>query len=321
MRIAFLLAVLAGAAPAAALDFDVTAADDRPDAGPGDGVCDAGGGVCTLRAAVQEANASAGADTIRVPAGLYRLTVRGAAEDGAASGDLDLTDTVTITGAGPTVTVVDGRKAKDRVFDVYAGAALSGLTIQKGRVPKDDTGERGGGCLRTSSTLEVSSAAFTRCKSSEDAGALDAQNAAVTLTDVLFTRNKTRDDGGAVDVDGGTATLLRVTFERNKAGDEGGALESSGGVVDLTQVTMTRNKARSEGGAISNEDAGVMSLVDCTLTRNKAREGGAISVSDEDFGPNPTTVSGTTLSGNKKRNCSGTLIDGGGNTDSDGSCL
>ncbi len=44
--------------------FLVDSAGDAGDATPGDGICDTGGGVCTLRAAIQESNALAGADTI-----------------------------------------------------------------------------------------------------------------------------------------------------------------------------------------------------------------------------------------------------------------
>src|SRR5689334_10135263 len=66
-------------------------------------------GNCTLREAVVAANtdaavdacpAGAGADTIQLPAGVYLLTLAGAGEDAAATGDLDLNADVSITGAG-----------------------------------------------------------------------------------------------------------------------------------------------------------------------------------------------------------------------------
>ncbi|ANM29247.1 hypothetical protein ABI59_06070 [Acidobacteria bacterium Mor1] len=47
----------------------VNDAGDAGDASPGDGACDAGGGACTLRAAIEEANALAGADTIQFALG------------------------------------------------------------------------------------------------------------------------------------------------------------------------------------------------------------------------------------------------------------
>lgn len=54
------------ARPAAAVfaTFTVDSLLDTADAAPGDGICNTGAGICTLRAAIQEANAFAGTDTI-----------------------------------------------------------------------------------------------------------------------------------------------------------------------------------------------------------------------------------------------------------------
>src|SRR2546422_6202505 len=51
---------------AQAASLTVNSTGDGPDATPGDGICETamGNGVCTLRAAIQEANALMGAETI-----------------------------------------------------------------------------------------------------------------------------------------------------------------------------------------------------------------------------------------------------------------
>ena len=64
-----------------------------------DGECSADD--CSLREAVVAANAAAGPDTITVPPGTYTLTLAGAGEEAAATGDLDITDDVTIIGSTP----------------------------------------------------------------------------------------------------------------------------------------------------------------------------------------------------------------------------
>ena len=174
-----------------AADFTVNTTTDAVDVNPGDGICEvtATVGDCTLRAAVMEANALADADTITLPAGLYTLTITGVDEypfDGAAGfevvhnldgasdvdllgyqlaaqGDLDITEDVTITGAGPgndpaTSTIVqwgvvppgfavtptnqnptlEGRN--DRIFHLRAvdanitNVTLSGMTLLNGDV-------------------------------------------------------------------------------------------------------------------------------------------------------------------------------------------
>lgn len=85
-----------------AVGFVVNSTEDLPDANPGNGVCAAAGGACTLRAAVEETNALPGSDTITVPAGTYPLTDR-----------LDIEDSVQITGAGMYTTVLDGQDAAE----------------------------------------------------------------------------------------------------------------------------------------------------------------------------------------------------------------
>ena len=95
-------------ARAQAATFTVDSTLDAVDANLGDGVCATATHVCTLRAAIQEANAFAGADTITLPAGMYTLSIPGPLEDEAATGDLDITDDLTLTGAGAANTIIDG---------------------------------------------------------------------------------------------------------------------------------------------------------------------------------------------------------------------
>src|SRR3954451_23504670 len=121
-----LLCLTAG--PAAAQGpqtFTVNSTTDQPDATL-NGSCDTGMltvGVCTLRAAIQEANNTSDADRIVLPANAnpYTLTITGTpGENAAATGDLDITQPVTINGGGARGTVVRQTVA-DRVFDVFSG--------------------------------------------------------------------------------------------------------------------------------------------------------------------------------------------------------
>jgi CSLREA domain-containing protein len=94
-----------------AISFTVNTTVDAPDFSPGDGVCAINSGPCSLRAAIQEANAQPGTDDIHVPTGTYVLTIEGISENAAATGDLDITDSVRIYGSGSTVssaTIIDG---------------------------------------------------------------------------------------------------------------------------------------------------------------------------------------------------------------------
>ncbi|MEZ4767380.1 MAG: CSLREA domain-containing protein [Caldilineales bacterium] len=126
-----LLAV--GTGVAAAAGIEVNSVVDAPDAIPGDGLCETSvPGQCTLRAAVQEANALPGAETVVVPPGTYLLTLAGADEDEAATGDLDITGDTTIKGAGlPT-----------RSSTGWAGPHLRRATGRHGRFFRPDSAQR-----------------------------------------------------------------------------------------------------------------------------------------------------------------------------------
>ncbi len=116
--------LLGGALPAEAMLFTVTRFDDQLDTLPGDGLCDTLGGGCALRAAVQEANALFGADSIYLPPGTYSLTRAGAGEDLATTGDLDITSEVVLLGTGWAVTTVLMTAFNDRLFEVHGFASL-----------------------------------------------------------------------------------------------------------------------------------------------------------------------------------------------------
>jgi CSLREA domain-containing protein len=89
---------------------------DGVDANPGDRVCATSAGTCTLRAAIQEANADRSTlQTVTLPAGTYRLTLPGTDEQLGASGDLDLRGELLLIGEAGAV--IDGG-GLDGVLDV-----------------------------------------------------------------------------------------------------------------------------------------------------------------------------------------------------------
>jgi len=79
----------------APLQLTVDSTADAADANPGDGICATAAAECTLRAAINEANAWPAADHIDVPAGVYPPN---ALNGGSVLGDI--TDDVTIQGSG-----------------------------------------------------------------------------------------------------------------------------------------------------------------------------------------------------------------------------
>ncbi|MEJ2575070.1 MAG: CSLREA domain-containing protein, partial [Gammaproteobacteria bacterium] len=97
LPIVFVLAGLTTAANATVnLTFTVNSVADSVDSHPGDGVCMDASSQCSLRAAIMEANALAGPDTIvfdPITDGQpIQLQLHGVSEDLAVKGDLDITE-------------------------------------------------------------------------------------------------------------------------------------------------------------------------------------------------------------------------------------
>ena len=99
--------------------FTVNTTTMNPDINPGNGICADSGGLCSLVAAMQEANAFAGEDSITIPAGTYYLP-----------GRLEPTEAVIFTGAGMNSTIIHGRDAGTQpAFQIKANVSISSLEI------------------------------------------------------------------------------------------------------------------------------------------------------------------------------------------------
>ena len=242
-----LASLLLVVAPAAAAPFTVNDTADAVDAVLGDGKCATAGGTCTLRAAIQEANALPGPDTIMVPAGTYLLTIEGRDEDAAVTGDLDITDDVTITGAGADRTILDGNGI-DRIFDielltsrVAIVVAIAALTIQNGNSGPGALADGGG--LYNSGTLTLRNVVVANNTTAAASGGGITNINDITLTDCVVSGNTTATYGGGID-NFGTATLENVTVSGNMSGLGGGiANDDASAVAALTNVTIADNSA------------------------------------------------------------------------------
>jgi hypothetical protein len=224
--------------------FTVNDATDANDANPGDGICEtaAGNGVCTLRAAVEETNALPGSDVILLPAGLYSLTLTGAGEDAAASGDLDLTDSVDLIATGAGVATIDASALEDRVFHLRGNVAvrMSGLALNGGDAGTGAWGStsreagQGGAVFNEGGSLVLADGTVAGC-SAVQGGAI-ASAGTLRVERSTLSGNAASGQGGALLVQGGTATLANVTV----SGSTGeGIAVASGAAVALNNVTVT----------------------------------------------------------------------------------
>ncbi len=235
-------------------------------------------GLISLREAIIATNNSAGADTIFLPAGVFSLTQTGTGEDAANSGDLDITGALTIFGAGPQVTFVDGTGA-DRVFEIHGSTVtMSGLTIRDGYA-------------------------------NYGAGVYIDGISSLTLRDAVLSGNTATNTGGAVGVLG-TLFLDRVTIAGNSANEGGGIDVANHASVDLINVTISGNTAGGSGGAIATKE--LVTITNSTIAFNLSSSVGGIYVN----GAGDVILKNTILANNTGSNSNTTLTSLGYNIDS-----
>jgi hypothetical protein len=301
--------------------FTVNTPLDTVDANPGDGRATDANGFTSLRAAIMEANAHSDADQIILPAGTYNLTLAGVVEDLAASGDLDITSDLTITGPSAATTIVNASTIPggDRVFDCIGSinVRLTGLTITGGNVVGD-----GGGIFNREGTLSVSACTVTGntsivppiesytpggCGGGIASGDRSVYTPAGTLEieSSIVTGNHASEGGGFMNC--ATATVIGSQISGNSAINDGGGsfnLNNSSFATDqctLVNSTVSGNTA-VWGGGINNAYYGHATVNNCTISGNLAQFGAGIVCSGSELSVSNSTitsngVNGTTATG------------------------
>jgi large repetitive protein len=314
MRVAVLLSAVVAVAAAHAAPFTVNSTMDAVDATPGDGVCATAAATCTLRAAVQEANAHASPDDITLPAGTYALSLTGSKEDAGATGDLDVHDELQVNGAGAATTIIDGLDG-DRVFHVVAATfALRDVTIRGGQSPED--GENpfasmgggvfvddaaGGGTFErvtfrensspiggsglaiasNASPITLSGCTFDGNSSTQGPALHVNTTGPVSLTDTTLTSNTSTN----VSCGGGTITGSTVTISGGDVSDNVGAgcgglgIQASDGItIDGTTFRRNQSSGFYSGGLFALATAGAVSLTNVEASENAGANGGGIGI-------------------------------------------
>jgi CSLREA domain-containing protein len=119
----------AGTAFAQGATFFVTSTSDSSDSNAGDGVCAATGGGCTLRAAIQEANALAGLDTIRFEIGSGPQTIAVGSALPSITAPVIIDGTTQPGFAGSPLIAVSGGGSTRGLKITGGGATLRGLAL------------------------------------------------------------------------------------------------------------------------------------------------------------------------------------------------
>lgn len=260
--------------------FTVNDTGDAGDANTADEICATATGVCTLRAAVQQANALGENDTINfaIPAGAAGCTAGGVCTITLTGGELRIAPefdagTLTITNAtGASNLLISGNNAS-RVFYVVTGdLTLSGVTITNGNGTGTIAG-RGGAIYNaqgsSNGTLTLLNSTVSGNSSVTTGGGIYNDFGTTTIVTNSTVSGNTSGTGGGIYNTGGTLTLTNSTVSGNTAqSGSGGGIYSSSGTLNLTNSTVSGNTAGSDGGGIFK--SGTLNLTGVTVTNNRS---------------------------------------------------
>lgn len=263
---------------------------DEHDASLADGECDVDlstpGPQCTLRAAIEQANAASTDDniTFSLPAGstITLSSVNGEMTIPASgnSGKLQ------IIGPGANQLTINGGTGSNRIFSIAdTTVVLSGLTLKGG----GGTGTNGSGF----------------------GGALYVENSDVTLDRLHVTANSATVAGGTYFASG-SLRVSNSTFSTNTAGDCG-AIKTVSGSLRIVNSTFSGNSATNTGGGICNAGA-TATLRGVTLSNNNAAQGGGLFVNGGSLDLGNTAVASNTAANDPELAfVAGSITSSGGN--------
>lgn len=256
--------------PLAPLNLIVNTGADGVDQSPGDGICDSGGGACTLRAAISESNAHAPGAVVTIATGVNPTLSRGGQdEDYNLTGDLDVRQPLVVHGNGQTV---DGGRI-DRVIDLHSATLiLDNIVVRGGQLASK---ERGGGGIRALG------------------GSLIISNSTITDNRLLEGAGTTVAAGGGIEVSGATLDLAESTVSLNSAYANGGGIAADGGALVHVRQSLIDHNSASVGGGLYQKNA-TTTFESSTFSANQATQGSAI-VRDYAANSGSLTISASTI--------------------------
>jgi hypothetical protein len=275
---------------------------------------------CTLRAAIEEANATSAASVIDVPAGTYKFAQTSACTYSvqpqpnvfwtSTQGSLCLSSNVTIQGAGADTTIIDADQRTRVLFvSAHAVAELRGVTIANGVGDRSfgnlhDIPSRAGGGIMNDGTLTLTESVVRNnsvLPGSVNGGGI--RNAGV----LTLERSRVSDNvstggqlgGGIYNQYGAVLSVRDSTISGNFVATAGGGISNDGGVVTITNSTVTGNMTNGVGGGISSADnvpfIAVLTIVNSTISGNTSGSaGGGIATTNGVTELNNVTITDNT---------------------------
>jgi hypothetical protein len=221
---------------------------------------DSGSG--SLRDAIAQANANAGADTITFASnvsGTITLT----------SGSLHIYDAVDIQGPGAGTLAIDGGASTTKPSSPSA-YGYSDIVIAGGGLNKPTA-------VLAATPVTISGVTITG-GSANKGGGINAYNALLTVNNCIVTGNYASDSGGGIYIGGSYSVLTasNSTISNNAAFYAGGGVATFnfGAAVTIQQSSLTGNSAKYGGGVfVHNDNGNALTITGSTISGNSVHSG------------------------------------------------
>jgi CSLREA domain-containing protein len=294
--------------------FVVNDAGDADDSNTGDGVCLTAGGKCTLRAAIQQANANSNLSTIHfnLPAGSLTITLDPSDMLPYIMEPVVIDATTQPGYAGVPVVRLESEDTSGtqqgfwtEVETTIRGMDLSGfdngivnrshLTLESMSI--HDVGMYGVDTFQFEDTRPP--AATLTIRDSEitafHAGGIRGQYADITADQIRVLDGQ----GNGIFMTGGVLDVSHSEFMNIGVGPSG--LPSGAGIAmehavnaEILTSTLEDNTAREDGGGVyfSSETGGLLDIQESTITGNRAVNGGGVYAENGSLSILDTTIAG-----------------------------
>ncbi|HUJ11119.1 MAG TPA: choice-of-anchor Q domain-containing protein [Verrucomicrobiae bacterium] len=214
------------------------------------------------------------------------------------SGELLVSNSVTILGPGPANLAVDGNFAS-RVFHIAQSnvVAIANLNITDG-----DVASYGGGIGADYAVVLAVSNCWVLGSTAYSGGGIFFGGTMLILVDTIVFGNSANNGGGLV-VNQGTLAITDCTIKFNSCVgtyyDGGGGIENAQGKVMMINSTVSSNGATAGAGGGINNFGGTVTILNSTINDNGAYfDGSAIANDSADGISAVLVVSNSTLSAN-----------------------
>ncbi|MFN6516408.1 MAG: beta strand repeat-containing protein [Nostoc sp. CreGUA01] len=252
-------------------------------------------GEGSLRQAILNANAIAGANTITFDTSAGSVFADVTPDTiTLTSGQLNITDALTINGLGASNLSISGNNAST-VFNINDGnssnqiaVAINELTITAG------TNNNGVGGISNEENLTLSNSTISN-NTGFFGGILN--NGTLSLTGSTVSDNTAANAGGIANFAAdASVSLINSTVSGNTSGGNAGGIGSNSGSVTLINSTVSGNTAVGLGGGIGG--GAVLNLTNSTVSGNTSGVNGAGIFSSNTVNLNNSTITNNTADSN-----------------------